>query len=44
MISVEKLKVPMVPYFEIGVSCFSVMELKDPNLEMGGSNNFLFRN
>ena len=46
--SVWELKVPMVPYLEMGGSkWFSLYELKVPMvpyLEMGGSNVFLYRN
>ena len=47
MFSVQELKVPMVPYLEMGGShVFSVQEMKVPNvpyLEKGGSNVFLYR-
>ena len=46
--SVWELKVPKVPYLEMGFfQCFPAKELKVqkvPYLEMGGSNVFLLRN
>ena len=44
--SVEELKVPMVPYLEMGVSHVFLFKNppKVPYSEMCGSNVFLFRN